>query len=99
MLSQFAYYQLPNYTENANFKIRISQNAKIPSYAPLLVNPRGGVSESFGHPMTVTPTTFKNVGHPPLLKRGLTPGHMTYIYTCGDLEGDWRTVPPKLEVW
>jgi len=32
--------QLPNYTENANFQIRISQNDKNPLYAPLLVNPR-----------------------------------------------------------
>ena len=28
MFSQFACCQLPNYTENANFQIRISQNAK-----------------------------------------------------------------------
>ena len=35
----FAYCQLPNYTENENFEIRISQNAKNPLYAPLLVNP------------------------------------------------------------
>src|SRR6218665_1159418 len=40
MFSQFACHQLPNYTENANFQIRISQNVKNRLYAPLLVNPR-----------------------------------------------------------
>jgi len=42
MFLEFASCQLPNYTENANFQIRISQNAKNPFYAPLLVNPRYG---------------------------------------------------------
>src|SRR6218665_2707676 len=40
MFLEFASCQLPNYAENANFQIRISQNAKNPFYAPLLVNPR-----------------------------------------------------------
>ena len=40
MFLEFASCQLPNYAENTNFQIRISQNAKNPFYAPLLVNPR-----------------------------------------------------------
>ena len=40
MFLEFGSCQLPNYAENANFQIRISQNAKNPFHAPLLVNPR-----------------------------------------------------------
>jgi len=48
MFSQFACCKLPNYTENANFQIRISQNGKNPLYAPLLVNPQYVVSTLSG---------------------------------------------------
>ena len=40
MFLEFASCKLSNYAENANFQIRISQNAKNSFYAPLPVNPR-----------------------------------------------------------